>query len=375
VILVLNCGSSSLKYRLFDLTDPTVRRGGTIERIGEAGGDAADHAAAVRAALDHLQVDPNAIKAVGHRVVQGGTRFREPTIIDDAVLTAIRDLIPLAPLHNPANLIGIEVARALVPGVPHVAVFDTAFHATLSEAAATYALDVELARRLGIRRYGFHGTSHRFVSRHTAKLLGRPVGELNTIVLHLGNGASATAVASGVSVETSMGLSPLEGLVMGTRGGDIDPAIIFHLHREAGLSIDEIDDIFQRRCGLAGLCGDNDLRRVEERRESGDEAATLAIEVYCHRIRKYVGAYHAVLGRLDAIAFTAGVGENSPLIRAESLAGLAPMGIVVDPARNLVRQRDARVISPDGTPVAVCVVPTDEELAIAEETGDLLDYS
>ena len=372
MILVLNCGSSSLKYRLVDLADPDNRRGGVVEQIGEAGGDAPDHAAALRRAAAELGLDPRDITAVGHRVVHGGTRFREPTLIDDSVISAIRELVPLAPLHNPANLTGIEVARELVPDAPHVAVFDTAFHATLPEAAATYALDIDLAKRFGIRRYGFHGTSHRFVSRRTAELLGRPITELNMIVLHLGNGASASAVAGGRSVETSMGLSPLEGLVMGTRGGDLDPAITTHLHREGGLSNDEIDEVYQRRSGLMGLCGDNDMRRVLQRRDAGDQAAALAVDVYCHRLRKYVGAYHAVLGRLDAIALTAGVGEHYAPIRAAALAGLGELGIAVDPELNAGHGRGARVISPAGSKVTVCVVPTDEEFAIAEETAEVL---
>jgi len=240
----------------------------------------------------------------------------------------------------------------------------------LPPAAATYALDVDLSRRYGVRRYGFHGTSHRYVSRRTAALLGRTVEELNTIVLHLGNGASACAVAAGRSVETSMGLTPLEGLVMGTRTGDLDPAVTFHLVRRAGLAPDAIEGLYEHRGGLRGLCGDNDMRAVTGRAHVGDEAAILALDVYCHRIRKYVGAYHAVLGRLDALTFTAGVGEHSAVVRARALAGLDPLGITVDPVRN-----DAdgeRVISADGAPVAVCVVPTDEERAIADETAEAL---
>jgi acetate kinase len=252
-----------------------------------------------------------------------------------------------------------------------VAVFDTAFHATLPPAAATYAVDRELAERYGIRRYGFQGISVGWVVARTGEMLGRPVAELNLIVLHLGNGASATAVAGGRSVETSMGLTPLEGLVMGTRTGDLDPAVTFHLARAAGLSLDEIEDRYQHRSGLAGLCADNDVRKVEARAADGDPAARLALDVYCHRIRKYVGAYHAVLGRLDAIVFTAGVGEHSTVVREGSLAGLEPLGIAVDPDRN--RAGDAaRVISPDGSRVVVCVVPTDEERAIAEEVSRLL---
>jgi acetate kinase len=369
VILVVNAGSSSLKYHLFD-ADATVASG-LIEHIGEPGSDVADHDSALRRAAAELNLGSLALDAVGHRVVHGGTRFRSPTVVDDDVLAEIRKLCPLAPLHNPANLAGIEVARALRPDVPHVAVFDTAFHATLPPAAATYALDATLADRHDIRRYGFHGTSHRYVSRKTAALLDRPVEELNTIVLHLGNGASACAVAGGRSVETSMGMTPLEGLVMGTRCGDLDPAITFHLARDAGLSLDAIEDLYLHHSGLLGLCGDNDLRTVQQRAADGDPAAVLALDVYCHRIRKYIGAYYAVLGRLDAIAFTAGVGEHSPLVRRKSLDGLAALGIEVDPVRNARRaDGQAWVISPDGTRVAVCVVPTNEDRAIADEVAD-----
>jgi acetate kinase len=361
-VLVLNCGSSSVKYRLFD-GEATVAKG-LVERIGEAGG-VADHAAALQQVLDALP--RRDVDAVGHRVVHGGTRFSAPTAITDDVIAAIRDLIPLAPLHNPKNLIGIEVARRLLPTVPQVAVFDTAFHHTLPAAAAAYAIDADLATRLGIRRYGFHGTSHAYVFRRTAALLGRPVEEVNAVTLHLGNGASACAVAGGRSVATSMGLSPLEGLVMGTRSGDLDPAVVFHLHRVGGLSLDEIDDLLNHRSGLLGLCGDNDMRAVLARREGGDPAATLAFDVYCRRVTAYVGAYAAVLGRLDAVTFTAGVGENAPAVRAAALSNLDGFGIVVDPVRN-ASAVGACVVSPDGARVAVCVVPTDEELEIATET-------
>jgi acetate kinase len=372
VILVVNCGSSSVKYRLVDIADGTADIGGRIQRIGEPGGDAANHAEALRRVADEVDSAGRDVAAVGHRVVHGGTRFTAPTVVDDEVVAAIRDLSPLAPLHNPANLTGIELARTRYAGVPHVAVFDTAFHATLPPAASTYALDTDLAARLGIRRYGFHGTSHRFVAHRTAALLGRPVTELNTIVLHLGNGASAAAVAGGRSVETSMGLSPLEGLVMGTRTGDVDPALALHLHRRGGLGFADIDTLLHHRGGLAGLCGEADMRAVLARRDAGDDRAARAVDVYCHRIRKYVGAYHAVLGRLDAIAFTAGVGENAPAIRGQALAGLEPLGITVDPGRNGTPASGARVISADAFPVAVCVVPTDEELAIAQETATVI---
>jgi acetate kinase len=375
MILVLNAGSSSLKYRLFDGARTAAQ--GLVECIGEPGSEVADHAAALdRAAADLAAggLDPAtvALDAIGHRVVHGGTRFTAATVVDDDVLATIRDLIPLAPLHNPAAADCIEVARRLRPDVPQVAVFDTAFHTTLPPAAATYAVDADLAARYGIRRYGFHGTSHRYVSRRTATLLGRPVQALHTIVLHLGNGASACAVAGGRSVETSMGMTPLEGLVMGTRTGDLDPAVTFHLARQAGLGLDEIAAGYEHGGGLRGLCGDNDLRAVEHRAAAGDPAAILALDVYCHRIRKYVGAYHAVLGRLDAIVFTAGVGENSALVRARVLADLQTLGITVDPARNDAPGPAERRISPDGARVAVLVVPTDEERAIAGEVADAL---
>jgi acetate kinase len=370
-VLVLNAGSSSLKYRLVPADRPDESRPGLVERIGEPGGDARDHGDAVGQVVD--QVRGGGIVAVGHRVVHGGERFRSPVRVDDAVLAAIDALAELAPLHNPPAATGIRAARAALPDVPQVAVFDTAFHATLPPAVSSYALDRELAARYGIRRYGFHGISVRYVTGTAARLLGRPVGELNLVVLHLGNGASATAVAGGSSVDTSMGMTPLEGLVMGTRTGDIDPAVVFHLARVSGLSLAEIEDVYQHRAGLAGLCGDNDMRTVQARAQAGDPAAQLALDVYCHRIRRYVGAFYAVLGRLDAVVFTAGVGEHSRVVRQQSLAGLEAMGIVVDPAANAGDSTAARTISPPGARVAVCVVPTDEERAIARETADLLN--
>ncbi|MGW3787964.1 acetate/propionate family kinase [Micromonospora chokoriensis] len=365
-VLVLNCGSSSVKWRRYD-GDRALDHG-TVERVGEPGGGPADHATAVRQILDGL--DLSGLAAVGHRVVHGGRKFSAPVLVDDAVLAAIRDLVPLAPLHNPANLAGIEVARAALPDVPQVAVFDTAFHHTLPEAVATYAIDRDVAERYDIRRYGFHGTSHAYVSRRTAELLGRPYDELNTITLHLGNGASACAVANGRSVATSMGMSPLQGLVMGTRSGDLDPTVIFHLRREGGLSVDEIDDLLNHRSGLLGLTGVNDMREVLQRRAAGDPAATLAFDVYCRRITGYVGAYYALLGRVDAIAFTAGVGEHAAPVRAAALAGLERLGISVDDTRN--DGEGDRVISPDGAEVSVCVIRTDEEREIARQTRDVV---
>ncbi|MGF1432172.1 acetate kinase [Kitasatospora sp. LaBMicrA B282] len=392
-VLVLNAGSSSVKYQLIDMLDGTRPAAGLVERIGEGSGrlkhtapDGAvretmqpypDHAAALKAvaaelAADGLGLDSPELAAIGHRVVHGGKRFTAPTLVTDEVLTEIRRLVPVAPLHNPANITGIEVARALRPDLPQVAVFDTAFHTTIPEHAARYAIDPAIADEHRVRRYGFHGTSHQYVARATARLLGKDPAELNVIVLHLGNGASASAVAGGVCVDTSMGLTPLEGLVMGTRSGDIDPGVIFHLNRVGGLSIDEIDDLLNRRSGLLGLCGDNDMREILRRAEEGDAAAELAFRAYVHRLRKYLGGYYAVLGRVDAIAFTAGVGENAAPVRAAATVGLEELGIAVDPELNSVRSAEARVISPAYSRVTVAVVPTDEELEIAQQAYALV---
>ncbi|MFJ6936611.1 acetate kinase [Streptomyces sp. NPDC101132] len=396
-VLVLNSGSSSVKYQLLDMADRTRLAVGLVERIGEetsrlvhsplTGGGAkreqtgpiADHGAALKAvaaelAADGLGLDSPELAAVGHRVVHGGTRFTRPTVIDDEVLAEIQNLVPLAPLHNPANVTGIQVARSLRPDIPQVAVFDTAFHATMPEYAARYAIDTEVADRLSIRRYGFHGTSHAYVSRATAALLGKDPGEVNVIVLHLGNGASASAVRAGVCVDTSMGLTPLEGLVMGTRSGDLDPAVIFHLARVGGLSVDEIDDLLNKRSGLLGLCGDNDMREILRRAGEGDRAARTAFETYVHRLKKYIGAYAAVLGRVDAVAFTAGVGENAAAVREAAVSGLEELGLAVDAGLNSVRADEPRLISPDYARVAVAVVPTDEELEIATQAYELVTH-
>jgi acetate kinase len=371
--LVVNSGSSSVKYQLLAVGTGERVAAGLIERVGEPGSGVADHDAAVHRVVDQLREAGHdlsragTLDAVGHRVVHGGERFVAPTLVDDEVVAAIRALVPLAPLHNPANLAGIEALRRLQPDVPHVAVFDTAFHRTLPPRAWTYALPPEVARKHGVRRYGFHGTSFPGVTRRAAALLGRRLEDLALVVLHLGNGCSAAAVLGGRSVDTSMGLSPLEGLVMGTRSGDIDPTVVFHLHRVAGIPYDQIEVLLNRDSGLKGLCGDNDVREVVRRADSGDEDARLALEVYCYRIRKYVGAYYAALGRLDAVVFTAGVGENAPSIRAQALDGLERLGIRVDPARNQAASRDPRVLSPDGAEVAVLAVPTDEELEIGQQ--------
>ncbi|MEV6790683.1 acetate kinase [Streptomyces sp. NPDC051320] len=395
-ILVLNSGSSSVKYQLLDMADNVRLAVGLVERIGEetsrfkhtplfSGGEArerngpiADHTAALKAvaaelAADGLGLDSPELAAIGHRVVHGGLRFTAPTVVDDAVLKEIERLVPVAPLHNPANIIGIRTARELRPDLPQVAVFDTAFHTTMPEYAARYAIDVETADAHRIRRYGFHGTSHAYVSRKTAALLGKAPRDVNVIVLHLGNGASASAVAGGVCVDTSMGLTPLEGLVMGTRSGDTDPAVIFHLARVAGMSIDEIDVLLNKKSGLVGLCGDNDMREIVRRIDEGDERARLAFALYVQRLKKYIGAYTAVLGRVDAVAFTAGVGENSAPVRAAAVAGLEGLGPAVDPELNAVRSDQARLISPAGSRVAVAVVPTDEELEIAQQVHALVN--
>lgn len=353
-VFVVNCGSSSLKWSVVDVSSGKTVGSGTVQRVE-------DHATALESVLAVAPLE--GVAAVVHRVVHGGERFSAPVLINDAVLAAIRDLSVLAPLHNPANADGIEVARRAFPELPHVAVFDTAFHATLPPRAFTYAVP----RAWGVRRYGFHGTSHAYVSREAARILGSP--DVNVIVLHLGNGASACAVSGGRSIDTSMGLTPLEGLVMGTRSGDVDPALVPHLRRTRNLSVDEIDTVLNSRSGLLALAGDNDMREVQRRAAAGDAAAELALDVYCYRIRKYVGAYLAALGGADAIVFTAGVGENDAVVRARSLAGLERLGIVVDPARN---EAGEVVISPDGAAVAVLVIPTNEELEMATQAAALV---
>lgn len=359
-VLVLNTGSSSVKYQLIDTTSGDRVAGGIVEEVS-------DHAEALATVGERLA--DASVDAVGHRVVHGGERFTEPTIVDDAVVAAVRELVPLAPLHNPANLLGIEQARRRWPDVAHVAVFDTAFHRSLPPAAYRYAVPDSWYGELGVRRYGFHGTSHQYVARRAAELLGKPLDEVDLITAHLGNGASMAAVAGGRSVETSMGLSPLEGLVMGTRSGDLDPAVIAHVSRATDRDpLDVIDDL-NRSSGLRGLGGSSDMREILERCEQGDENAQLAFDVFCHRLRKYVGAYLAVLGRCDAIVFTGGIGEHSASVRLAALRGLETFGITVDPDRN---EAHASFVSPDDASVAVLVVPTDEEGEIARQTAEVV---
>lgn len=389
-VLVINSGSSSIKYQLVDPDSGESLASGLVERIGESTGIIAhkydgkkteiekpvpDHGYGLSEVLRLFDEQGPAladahIVAVGHRVVQGGRHFSGPALIDDDVVATIEELVPLGPLHNPAHLKGIEVARKLLADVPHVAVFDTAFFQELPEEAARYALDREVADKYSIRRYGAHGTSHQFVSGAVSELLGRD--DLRQIVLHMGNGASASAVVNGHAVDTSMGLTPLEGLVMGGRTGDIDPAAVFHLHRVAGMSIDEIDHLFNRGSGMKGMTGENDMREVWKLIESGDQNARDAMSVYVHRLVKYIGAYTAVMGGVDAITFTAGVGENDARIRSEVCERLAFLGVKLDEERNAVRSGEGRVVSTDDSAVAVLVYPTNEELAIARQAMTLI---
>lgn len=366
-VLVLNSGSSSVKYSVIEPDSGRLIVDGIVERIGEEA--VPDHDAALRAVFaalsDGHDLADLGLVAVGHRVVHGGPDLYLPTVVDDALIATLRSLSPLAPLHNPPAVLGIEVARKILPELPHIAVFDTAFFHDLPAASATYAIDRDVAQRWHIRRYGFHGTSHQYVSEQAAEFLGVSLETLNQIVLHLGNGASASAIAGGRPVDTSMGLTPLEGLVMGTRSGDIDPGIIGYLSRTAQLSVEDIESMLNRRSGMLGLGGEIDFRELHKLIENGDEKAKLAYEVYIHRLRKYIGAYLAVLGNTGVITFTAGVGENDAAVRRDALTGLAPLGIELDEHRNESPSRGARVISVDRSPITVLVIPTNEDLAIA----------
>ena len=376
-VLVINCGSSSLKAAIVDPATgqhlATARR----ERIGEE--ELPDHGVALRGLLPELLgalPEGTGLTAVGHRVAHGGERFTAPARIDGSVEAAIEELSVLAPLHNPPALAGVRAARELLPDLPHVAVFDTSFHATLTPRARTYALPSALADKHGIRRFGFHGTSHSYVAGRAAGFLGSDVRELRLITCHLGSGCSVTAVEFGCSVETSMGMTPLEGLIMGTRCGDLDPGVLLHLARQEELSIDELDELLNRRSGLLGIAGDNDMRDLEERAARGDERARMAIRTFTHRVRKYIGAYAAVMGGVDAIVFTAGVGENSALARNRIAQRLEFLGARLDEDRN----RDARVgpdrpvreISEPHSRCRLLVVATDEQHAIAQDVARVL---
>jgi len=373
-LLVLNSGSSSIKFRLFRTDSMAVLRAGIVDRIGEPGPAAVrDHGEGFGRVMDDLTGsgaigDPAGLIGIGHRVVHGGERFRKPARVDRRTLDGIRAMVPFAPLHNPANLLGIEVALAKCPGVPQVAVFDTAFHQTIPPRAFRYALPRALYDTHRVRRYGFHGTSHAHVARRAAERLGAPPASLNLITLHLGNGASAAAIREGESIDTSMGMTPLEGLIMGTRCGDLDPAVPFFLEAATGKGPGEIQALLNEESGLKGICGAIDMREVHRMAAEGDPSATLAIDMYCYRIRKYIGAYAAVLGRVDALVFTGGIGENDADVRRRTCEGLERLGIAVDDAGNERPSSAAREIQREGMPVKILVIPTDEELEIALQT-------
>lgn len=390
-VLVINAGSSSLKYQLVRADTGQSLATGLIERIGLDNGSARhtaggtdhvtkqeipDHAAAFELLTAHFaehgpDLKDTAPAAVGHRVVHGGAKFASTVRIDDEVLATLRRLVPLAPLHNPGNIAGIEVALETFPDLPQVAVFDTAFHQTMPAAAYTYAVPLAWRQTFNIRRYGFHGTSHAYVSRRTAELLERPVEETNVVVLHLGNGASSCAVEGGRSVDTSMGLTPLEGLVMGTRPGDLDPGLPAHLSRVSGLTLPEFDHALNKESGLKGLAGDSDFRAIVQRRADGDEEATLAFDVVVQQLVRHLGSSALVLGRLDAVAFTAGIGENSAELRAAVLQRAGLLGIKLDARANEAARGETRISTADST-VAAFVVPTNEEWEIAREAAQLL---
>lgn len=399
-ILVINTGSSSIKYQLFNMDGNSVMASGIVEKIGESRSllthtkfmetrdeikniiDAAisDHRegmSLVVAQLVHPKhgviQDRAEISAVGHRVVHGGEAFQATTIIDEGVIDSIKENIPLAPLHNPSNLIGIEVAASFFPDSLQVAVFDTAFHQTITEKAFLYAVPYNLYSKEKVRRYGFHGTSHLYVAEKCAAYMARPLNELNLITIHLGNGCSMAAIKKGRSIDTSMGMTPLEGLVMGTRSGDIDPAIPFFLADHLKMSLGEIDTLLNKESGLKGICGTNDMREVIDKKNRGVKSAKLALDIYCYRIKKYIGAYFAALENVDAIIFTAGIGENAPDIRHQSCAGLGSLGIEIDHVKNRAKLKDIREISPDGNRIKVMVIPTNEELKIAQETKKVID--
>ena len=392
-VLVINSGSSSIKYQLFDMSNKAALARGLLEKIGETEsrlthqfrGEQGNKAEVTRSlpVENHQQGfqligdvlnesgavhDSSELFGIGHRVVHGGEAFKEPALIDEKVMTTIQVLSPLAPLHNPANLTGIEVALQFAPGVPQIAVFDTAFHQSIPPQAFHYALPLDLYQNHNVRRYGFHGTSHGYVAKQAALYLKRSLHSLNLITLHLGNGASVTAIEKGRSIDTSMGMTPLEGLIMGTRSGDIDPAIIFYLGKKTDLSQDEMESLLNKHSGLKGICGVNDMREIAEMANAGNELARLAIEMYCYRIKKYIGAYSAVLGSVDALVFTGGIGENAADIRARACEGLSKMGVEVDANKNSLKTSGIREIQRNSSSVRVLIIPTDEELEIAEQT-------
>jgi acetate kinase len=392
-VVTVNCGSSSIKYGVYGADNCALLASGLLEKIGssesllrqkrlakegtfetrEISGPVANHWEGFEFIMktnadDRIIKNDSELFGIGHRVVHGGELFSKPAIIDDGVVAAIRNLMPLAPLHNPHNLLGIEVVRKRSPDVPQVAVFDTAFHQTLPPHSFHYALPYEFYTEHSVRRYGFHGTSHFYVAKVAAKYLGNPLEEVNLITLHLGNGASAAAIQNGKCIDTSMGLTPLEGLIMGTRCGDIDPAIHFYLMRQTGMSADEIEKLLNSQSGLKGICGINDMRQIQQKAEAGDERAMLALDMFCYRVRKYIGAYSAVINRTDAIVFTGGIGEHSAIVRERTCSGLDNLGISLDLKKNKAVSGKVSEIQQDGASVKVMVIATDEELEIARQT-------
>lgn len=369
----MNAGSSTLKYQVLDPATGRAVLRAMVDRIGD---EVPDHDAALALMRERVReagIGQTDLLAIGHRVVHGGQRLTRPTLVDDEVLTEIEELAELAPLHNPSAAAGIRSARNRFPELPQVAVFDTGFFADLPPASATYAVDARLAQLHGLRRYGAHGISHEFVSTRAAAFLDREPRSLRQIVLHLGSGASASAISGGRPLDTSMGLTPLEGLVMGTRSGDVDPGLLLYLMRHGGLGVEELDDLLQHRSGLQGLCGVADFRALLAALDAGQERARAGYDVYVHRLRKYLGAYLAILGGADVVAFTGGVGEHVPRLRADVVAGLEPLGIALDPVANLTDSSEPRSISSPDSAVRVLVVPTDEEWAIAHQVMKLLD--
>ncbi len=389
-ILIINTGSSSLKYQLFDTDSSQALSGGVVERIGEAEGNLThktfvpaqnketltqpipDHRAALLLVADRIT---QKIDAIGHRVVQGGEAIKAACLITEEVKKAIKANNPLAPLHNPPNLIGIDVAEELFPGKPHVAVFDTNFHSSIPEKAFLYALPYSYYTEHRIRKYGFHGTSHKYVANEAARLMGKAPDQVNLITLHLGNGCSISAVEKGQCKDTSMGMTPLAGVMMGTRCGDLDPAVFGYLMDNTGLSQKELDDVLNKQSGLKGICGYNDLRDIHAQAEDGNKKAALAVDMFAYQIKKYIGAYSAVLGHVDALIFTAGVGENDEIVRARSLENLEGMGIILGLEKNNVRSGQARAIHHPDSKIQIWVIPTNEEQQIAVETQAVLDSS
>ena len=396
-ILVINCGSSSLKYQLIDMDGEKVLCKGLCERIGmessmithEANGTKATtpaifptHTEAFAEVVKKMTTgagkcinDVSEIDAIGHRVVHGGEKFKSSCLITDEVINTLRELSPLAPLHNPAGILGIEAARKVFGNIPMVAVFDTAFHSTMPPKAYMYAIPYEYYEKYGVRRYGFHGTSHKYIAKATAAFLGKPLSELNSITMHLGNGSSMSAVQNGKCIDTSMGLTPLEGLMMGTRCGSIDPAIVPFMMEKKGMTPQEADTVLNKQSGLLGICGTSDMRDVHANIEKGDEKAALAFKMLTRSIKKVLGSYFFLLGNVDSIVFTAGIGENDEFVREAVCEGLEPFGIKVDKKENHTRKPGARVISTPDSRIPVLIIPTNEELEIATTTMRIVEES